>query len=492
MIMNKNIFKCICVFLIVATITTRVFAASSVSVSLSANDTSVNSGDTITVTVNASVDSCGSGGIKLSFDSGIFQLISGKWLVSNTFMSDFSTTSKDGVFAFDGSKAISGSVFQFQLKVKDKAAIGNHTISATFKADSKSASNSVKVTVACSHSYDNNCDTSCNNCGLTRKISHSWNSGTYSKKPTCTANGTRVYTCKVCGTTKSESASKVNHTYDNSCDDSCNVCGSVRNITHTYEWTLDGEGHSQKCSVCGITQNNGGHTLETVLGNNEGGHGYKCSVCGLIPNAQAHSYDGDCDAICNECNYTRTVTHAYNEKAIYDADAHWFECMICGVTTEKAAHEPGEEATDSSDQLCLTCGYVMQRGGNHVHKASGTWHSNDVGHWSYCACLTSFDPEAHVLTEGIIDQENNTASYACKICKHVIVEELPEETVPEETVPEETVPESTEPTETIRAEKSFYGIPLWFIFACALCVSLIVNIIFIILMSIKKRGHYSK
>lgn len=485
--MKKKIFEFICLLLTVATFTTQVFAASSVSVSLSASDTSVNSGDTVTVTVSANVDSCGSGGIKISFDTGVFQLVSGKWLLSNTFMSDFSSSSKDGVFAFDSNKSISGNVFQFELKVKDGASLGKSTVSATFKADSKSTSNSVSITVACSHSYSNSCDATCNSCGATRSISHSWNSGSYSKKPTCTSSGTITYTCKVCGTTKSENASKTSHTYDNSCDESCNVCGNTRTITHTYEWQFDGEGHIQKCIVCGASKNSGQHTLEAESGYDESGHGYKCSICGLIPDAKVHTYDSDCDTTCSECGYTRAVTHAYNSKAVYDADVHWYECMICGELTEKAAHEPGEAATDTSDQLCTICGYVIQKGGNHTHKASGIWHSNDVGHWTYCACLAFFDPEAHVLSEGIIDEDKKIISYECSVCGHVLTEEIIEETTPEE---------STEPTvapqEPASAEISYFGIPLWMIVSVCLGISVIVNIVFIICIASRKRGHFSR
>lgn len=485
--MKTKFLKCICLLLIIISVTAQVTAASSVSASISASDTSVNSGDTITVTVSASADSCGSGGIKISYDSKVFSLVSGKWLLNSAFMSDFSTSSSDGVFAFVNNTKISGNVFQFDLKVKDNAPLGKSNVSATFTADGKSASSSVGITVACSHSYSNSCDTSCNSCGATRSISHSWNSGSYSQKPTCTAGGTKVYTCKVCGTTKSESVSKSSHTYDNDCDASCNVCGNERSINHSYTWQLDGDGHIEKCSVCGATQNKGSHTLETEAGSNESGHGYKCSVCGLIPDAKAHNYDSDCDASCDECGYVRTVTHAYNEKAMYDADAHWYVCMICGETTEKASHEPGEEATETTDQLCTTCGYVIQRGGSHAHKESGIWHSNDVGHWTHCACLVYFDPEAHVLGEGIINEEENTISYECQICKHVITEQIPEETVPEDTIP---IP--TEPVEIKPAEKSFYGIPLWLIFACSFGVSLITNIVFIICVSRKKKGHFSR
>ena len=66
--------------------------------------------------------------------------------------------------------------------------------------------------VVCDHTYDNGCDTTCNNCGLTRTITH-----TYS--------GSCDNTCNVCGTTRTATGS---HTYTNNKDASCNVCGHER------------------------------------------------------------------------------------------------------------------------------------------------------------------------------------------------------------------------------------------------------------------------
>lgn len=43
------------------------------------------------------------------------------------------------------------------------------------------------------------------------------------------------------------------HAYDNACDATCNVCGYTRAITHTYatEWSKDATNHWHSCSVCG-------------------------------------------------------------------------------------------------------------------------------------------------------------------------------------------------------------------------------------------------
>ncbi|MBR3974508.1 MAG: InlB B-repeat-containing protein [Clostridia bacterium] len=49
-----------------------------------------------------------------------------------------------------------------------------------------------------------------------------WNSGTVTKKATCTATGTKVYTCTICSKTRTDTISKVSHKYENNV---CTVCG---------------------------------------------------------------------------------------------------------------------------------------------------------------------------------------------------------------------------------------------------------------------------
>ena len=55
-------------------------AAGYVDAWLNADTTSVSAGSTVTVTVSAEVDSCGSGGISVSFDGSAFELTGGSCL----------------------------------------------------------------------------------------------------------------------------------------------------------------------------------------------------------------------------------------------------------------------------------------------------------------------------------------------------------------------------------------------------------------------------
>ena len=78
-------------------------------------------------------------------------------------------------------------------------------------SSSNAASQGLKATVKelgiyPGHSYDNSCDATCNNAGCThvREVNHSWNYGEITKAPTETTEGERTYTCTVCGATKTE------------------------------------------------------------------------------------------------------------------------------------------------------------------------------------------------------------------------------------------------------------------------------------------------
>ena len=108
-------------------------------------------------------------------------------------------------------------------------------------------------------------------CGSKRDTqSHTWDAGTIQKEATCTEPGSVLYTCTVCGATKSESVS-AEHTpsewtvvTEASCTETgkqeqrCTVCGTV-----LKEMTIAATGHTagaweeedgervRKCTVCG-------------------------------------------------------------------------------------------------------------------------------------------------------------------------------------------------------------------------------------------------
>ncbi len=122
------------------------------------------------------------------------------------------------------------------------------------------------------------------------KLAHDYDSGKVTKKATCKVTGVKTYTCKDCGTTKTETIAKSKtHTYDNACDKSCNVCKATRTVpTHIYTNKCD-----TKCNVCGAKRNIT-HTYKTTTNkatlSQNGSIVKKCTVCGKIASNETIKY----------------------------------------------------------------------------------------------------------------------------------------------------------------------------------------------------------
>lgn len=158
---------------------------------------------------------------------------------------------------------------------------------------------------------------------------------------TCTSYGyTQVY-CAVC----EELCSSVSdnppkpHTYDNSCDNSCNVCGYIREITHTYDNDCD-----PVCNICG----------------------YERQV--------NHFFDNQCDTTCNICGYVRSVTHTFNDAWSSNEEKHWHTCTVCGVEKNNISSHIYD---NSYDNICNVCGYERD-----VEILSGTCGDNATWHYN--------------------------------------------------------------------------------------------------------------
>lgn len=94
------------------------------------------------------------------------------------------------------------------------------------------------------HVYDDDCcDSTCNVCGYTRKVTHDYSIHYYDAEY-------HYDECSRCH--KENIISKGKHTYDNDCDTTCNECSYERYTTHTYSLAkVDGKTHYKECIVCG-------------------------------------------------------------------------------------------------------------------------------------------------------------------------------------------------------------------------------------------------
>ena len=214
----------------------------------SASASSLNAGDSITVTVTLDkVRQTKSFALDFltAYDHGAFEWVSGDWtqevkeLVSLT---DVNAGSEAIFLATSEAEIPAGVIFSFVLCVKDSAsclkpyeikagASGIPNVSAvgdeislihkyTSDCDPRCDVCEMSRTPLAEHSYDNACDTSCNVCGATRLVSHDYE---YS----CST------VCKVCGATR-----VTVHTYTDDWDDICNVCAEVRPLDRTLSTKL--------------------------------------------------------------------------------------------------------------------------------------------------------------------------------------------------------------------------------------------------------------
>ena len=226
---------------------------------------------------------------------------------------------------------------------------------------------------------------------------HTWGSATITQNATCTDNGEKLYTCTICGATKTEVIPAKGHTkvidpaVSPTCESTgktegshCSACGEVivtqntipatghswDNGKVTQEPTCDNTGiKTYTCATCGKTKteniNSLGHkevidpavsaTCETN-GKTEGSH---CSVCGrvfipqnVIP-ATGHSWDDGTitqNASCENTGiktYTCTTCSKTKTEDIAATGHSWDNGKI---TKEASCTEPGVKTF-----TCTTC-----------------------------------------------------------------------------------------------------------------------------------------
>ncbi|MCD8158140.1 MAG: hypothetical protein LUD77_04380, partial [Clostridiales bacterium] len=177
---------------------------------------------------------------------------------------------------------------------------------------------------------------------------HSYDSGVVTKEATCTEDGEIIYTCTVCGSTKTEAIPSTGHSYD-----SCIV-------TIEATCTEDGE-MTYTCTVCGDTVTEAipatGHTevidsrVEptcTETGLTEGSH---CSVCGTVITKQeeipatGHSYDEGSVTTEPTCTAEGVMTYT---------------CTACGDTYTESIEAKGhtEEIDEAVEATCTENGLI--------------------------------------------------------------------------------------------------------------------------------------
>ncbi len=223
------------------------------------------------------------------------------------------------------------------------------------------------------HSYDNDCDTTCNSCGKVRPVSE------HTYENACDT------TCNIC-----KEARTVPHSYDNSCDTQCNICNNSRTISHTYgEWEVTKQASctesgtkTRKCGVCSKIESDTfsslGHNFSTEWTTD------KKATCTTAGSKSNH---------CTRCSATS------NNTTISASGHSWGEWII-----EK-------KATDNTEGLSVRkCGECDLKETQTIAKLAADGHTHKFGEWQIIKAATC--------------KEKGNATRICSICKEQEQKEL--------------------------------------------------------------------
>ena len=315
-------------------------------------------------------------------------------------------------------------------------------------------------------------------CGDTQYAAHTWDSGKVTEAPTHTKEGTKTYTCTVCGETKTEKVEKLKeHSYgewtkhdDKQHKHSC-VCGDTQYAAHTWDSgkvtkaaTCKDTGEKlYTCTACGETKTEAiaktnNHTYGSWEKNTAENHKHTCKVCGNVETA-AHTWDngkvtkaatckdtGEKLYTCTACGETKTEAiaktnnHTYGSWEKNTAENHKHTCKVCG-NVETAAHtwdngkvtvKPTSTTKGQTVYTCTLCGETktVETAYSHSHSYGIKWHYDNNMHWHECTgCGSKQTPRAHTFGEAkIITPATHTstgkAEYKCTVCGATVEKEI--------------------------------------------------------------------
>ena len=144
---------------------------------------------------------------------------------------------------------------------------------------------------------------------------------------------------------------------------------------------------------------------------------------------------------CSRCDYTTyqelaTLGHNYSEEWSKDESGHWHECSRCAGRTDESGHTPGPEATDTTAQTCMKCGYVIEaaRGHELEHHAAKAPTCTEFGWDAYDTCkrcdyttyvkreTTGHTEEPIPAVPATCTENGKTAGKRCSVCNEVLEE----------------------------------------------------------------------
>lgn len=59
----------------------------------------------------------------------------------------------------------------------------------------------------------------------------------------------------------------------------------------------------------------------------------------VIPKTNDHTYDNNCDPVCNVCGYERAISHIWSDTYSFTENGHCKECTVCGAASPLEPHD---------------------------------------------------------------------------------------------------------------------------------------------------------
>lgn len=203
-------------------------------------------------------------------------------------------------------------------------------------------------------------------CGYVKPAGqHNWDEGKVTTPATCTTDGVKTYTCKVCSETKTEPIKASGHSLTKveavaaTCTEggnneyyTCSVCKKVFKADKTTETTVADEtlaalGHK-------LTKTDAKAATCTEAGNSEY---YTCGNCGKF----FSDADGK-NEIAKDSWVIKALGHDFTGAWVNtDAAGHYYKCSRCDATDTVVKHTFNGKPCNEEDK-CTVCGYVKAAG----------------------------------------------------------------------------------------------------------------------------------
>ncbi len=268
---------------------------------------------------------------------------------------------------------------------------------------------------------------------------HTWDAGVITVQPTHTSEGTKVYTCTVCGAQKSETLpASAEHVFDQQNTDakylkaaatctspaeyyySC-ICGQVGTETFLYG---EAKGHTFS-DQWNCDENNHWHPATCEHTDEKGSFGPHRWDDGMITKNAGHNVDGEKVYTCVDCGYKKTEVipgqpHEYNQK----------------VVDNKYLKSPATCTTPATYYYSCVCGAAgtetFTDGEAKGHTFSDQWSHNEIQHWRAATCEhkdEKIQVGDHIWNPGVITTQptattKGVKTYTCSVCGATKTEEV--------------------------------------------------------------------